>query len=134
MCRVVASTLALALCLLGCTGEVKLLTGGHGGCSIGGTAPMGIVGELIADPRAGTAIRVVPNDRDWPTLAGSTVPVMWPPGFTGRRLPSGEVEVIHPDGVVIATTGRRVALATQFMGGGSSERYMACGVRGFPAP
>ena len=84
MRRVVATTLALALCLLGCTSKVTLLTGGHGGCSIGGTAPTGIVGELIADPRAGTAIRVHPSDRDWPTIAGSTVPVMWPPGFTGQ--------------------------------------------------
>jgi hypothetical protein len=139
--RRIAITLALALAavLAGCAGEpVKLLTGGHHGCSIGGSAPMGIVGVLIADPQAGTAIRVDPDMAvEWgPEIAGSTLPVMWPPGFTGRRLPSGEVEVLHAEGAVIISTGRHVPLQTQFMGGIDRRAgvYMACGGREFPAP
>jgi hypothetical protein len=127
MRRVVAIALALALCLLGCTGEVKLLTGGHGGCSIGGTAPMSIVGVLIVDRRAGTAIMVDPAmAREWgPEIAGSTLPVRWPPGFTARWLPNREVEVLSA-GEVIVTTGRRVALSTQFGGGIDAGAYTAC--------
>jgi hypothetical protein len=136
--RRITATLSLALCLLGCAGEVRLLTGGHEGCSIGGTAPMVIAGVLIADPQAGTAIRVDPDMAvEWgPEVAGRTLPVMWSPGFTGRRLLSGEVEVVHPEGVVILTTGRHVVLQTQFSGGIDRHDgvYMSCGGREFPAP
>jgi hypothetical protein len=126
--RRITTTLALALCLLGCTSEVKLLTGGHGGCSIGGTAPMSILGVLIADPRTGTALRVDPAMAvEWGhEIAGSTLPVMWAPGFTGRRLPSGEVEVLSA-GEVIVATGGRVTLHTQFLGGINAGAYTACG-------
>jgi hypothetical protein len=132
MCRI-TTTLALALCLLGCAGKVNLLTGGHEGCSIGGTRPMSIVGELVADSKAGTAIRVDPSMAlEWgPEVAGSTLPVMWPPGFTGRRLPLGEVEVLTAAGDVVITTGRRVTLHTQFSGGidaggDNAGTYTAC--------
>ena len=87
---------------------------------------MSIVGELVADAEAGTAIRVDPKETNWPAIAGTTVPVMWPPGFKGRRLLSGEVEVLNSSGVVV-TTGRRVSLDTQFSGGLSAGAYTACG-------
>lgn len=120
---------------MGCsTSEpVKLLTGGHDGCSIGGTSPMTIVGVLVAESEAGTAIRVDPDMAvEWgPEVAGSTLPVMWPPGTTGRRLSSGEVEVVHREGGVLLTTGRHVVLLTQFIGGGHNGVYTACGGREF---
>ena len=87
---------------------------------------MWLSGVLVADPEAGTAIRVGPDNTDWPSIAGTTVPVMWSPGFTGRRLPSGEVEVLH-DGNVVVTTGRQVTLSTQFNGYASATAYTACG-------
>lgn len=130
----------MALCLAGCVGgPVKLLTGGlHQGCSIGGSAPMTIDGVLVADSEAGTAIRVDPDMAgDWgPEIAGSTLPVMWPPGFTGRRLPFGEVEILTPEGETAITTGRHVRLGTQFMGGidRRAGAYMACGGQELPAP
>jgi hypothetical protein len=133
--RRVTTTFALALSLLGCTSEVKLLTGGQQGCSIGGTSPMSIVGLLTADPQAGTAIRVDPDTVDvGPEL--STLRVMWSPGTTGRQLPFGEVEVLNAEGVVMITTGQHVVLDTQFMGGIDRRAgvYMACGGREFSPP
>ena len=95
----IATTLALALCLPGCGSvvlpwdRVELLTdNGAPGCYT--TAARG--GQLIVDQTHGTAIH---DGSDAP------VPVMWPLGFTGRRVGS-EVEVVDPDGKVVATTGR----------------------------
>lgn len=99
---------------------------------------MTIDGVLVADSEAGTAIRVDPDMAgDWgPEIAGSTLPVMWPPGFTGRRLPFGEVEILTPEGETAITTGRHVRLGTQFMGGidRRAGAYMACGGQELPAP
>jgi hypothetical protein len=129
--RRVITTLALALFVVGC-GPVALLTGGTESCSIGGVAPMSIVGVLIADPQSGTAIRVDPSQTQWgPAIPGMTLPVMWPPGYTGRRLVNGEVEVLRA-GEVVLTTGRRVALSTQFAGGLDAGAYTACGGRELP--
>lgn len=92
---------------------------------------MSIVGVLIADPQSGTALRVDPNAWGWPRVAGTTVPVKWPPGYTGRRLVNGEVEVLRA-GKVVVTTGRRVALSTQFAGGLNAGAYTACDGRELP--
>lgn len=51
---------------------------------------------LVADAQFGTAL----SYRD------ATVPAVWPPGFTGRRVGS-EVAVYGRHGNLVATTGRR---------------------------
>jgi hypothetical protein len=70
---------------------------------------------LLADPEFGTVIRVEKFDMSYPAGAppvGDTVPVMWPSGYTGQRLSSGEVEVRNVDGDVVAVTGGSVSLGT----------------------
>jgi hypothetical protein len=51
----------------------------------------------------------------WETMpgvaVGTTVPVMWPTGYTGLRLARGEVEVLDEAGKVVATTGKRYDIA-----------------------
>ena len=103
------TTLAMALCLLGCGSvvppwdRVELLTD-NGNPPAPGCYTAAAGGPLIVDRTYGTAIDV-----------GSTtpVPVMWPLGFTGRRSGS-EVEVLDPDGKVVATTGRTYNLRGGF--------------------
>jgi hypothetical protein len=97
--------------MLGCTSEVKLLTGGLASCSIRAGPPVSLVGVLIADAQSGTAIN--PDSQLWPGLAGRTLPVMWPEGFTGRSLFGGEVEVLNAAGEHVVTTGTRVVLGLQ---------------------
>ena len=118
--RRITTTLALALCLLGCGSavlpwdRVDLLTdnGNQPTCY---TSEAG--GLLIVDRTNGTAI----DSEGAPAL----VPVMWPPGFTGRWIGS-EVEVLDPDGNVVATTGRSYRI-----GGGAALKglrvWLACG-------
>jgi hypothetical protein len=100
----VTATLVLTLWLLGCgslvppapPGEpVELLTGvmpfDEDECSADG-----LVAVLLVDPRYGT------------TMAGAygqRYPVMWRPGFTGRRVGS-EVVVVDPGGNLVAITGQ----------------------------
>jgi hypothetical protein len=114
--RLVA-TLALALVLLGCTApnrvptraQVPLLTDPNPQptCFLawGG-------GLLIAHPEYGTAV----GSPD--TLVGA-MPIAWPYGYTARWAGS-ELEVLHPDGQVAATTGRRYHVT----GGGVSRDSM----------
>jgi hypothetical protein len=85
---------------------------------------MSIAGVLVADPQAGTALKVDDNQTGWPKLAGTTIRVMWAPGFRGRRLADGEVEVLRGDQVVV-TTGRHVGLKTQF-GASPDGSFPAC--------
>ena len=107
------TTLVLALCLLGCTGEVTLLTGGIEVCSAR-DLPLYIEGVLVADPRSATAIAVDPDTYEWPAIAGTTMSLMWPPGYSARRRSSGvEVEVLNAAGERVATTGTRVRLGLQ---------------------
>ena len=81
---------------------IHLLTGVDG-CWAGGESSSGITGVLLPDPTSGTSI----NGK----------PIMWPVGFTGRRLPDGEVEVVDPDGRVLATTGRTYHLSIGVVSG-----------------
>ena len=107
--RGIATTLVLALCLLGCgptepTGEpVQLLTGAmpfdEDECTADYTAS-----ELIVDPEFGTALAGMPES------GGNGYPVMWRPGFTGIR-DGSNVGVVDPDGTVVATTGESYKLA-----------------------
>jgi hypothetical protein len=96
------ATLALAMCLVGCDtatrmGEpVQLLTGGQpfdrATCET-----YFAVNWMIVDPRYGTA--VIDSNLNM------AIPVMWRPGFTGRRSGS-DVVVLDPSGTVVAQTGR----------------------------
>jgi len=97
MKRRIATTLALALCLLGC-GQTK---GGHvplvtdetheaDGCWL-----LHVVVDVVADPTSGT-----------PTLKGSGAELKWPRGFTARRAGT-ETEVLNAQGTVVLTTPGR---------------------------
>ena len=114
--RPALTTLALALCLLGCAHEVRLLTGevnlltGVDSCYAGGEIPM-YAGLLIPDPEYGTRIE-------------GKGPVMWPTGYTGSRLADGQVAVLDASGVVVATTGREYAIANAPHPGGEAGQLM----------
>ena len=72
------------------------------------------LGELVVDPVNGTAI-----------VDMGTVAVMWPAGYTGRQAGS-EVEVLDPQGQVVAVTGHRY----QIEGGtppDAPHAFLACG-------
>jgi hypothetical protein len=131
--RRIAITLGLALCLLGCgvtLGPVELLTGGPAGCYAG--PPNTVEGPLLPDPKNGTAIKV--EDTHWeesgPAWVGNDegiVPVMWPTGYTGRRLLLGEVEVLDDAGKVVATTGKRYLLGERpAIGFATNGAFPAC--------
>jgi hypothetical protein len=101
--RRIATTLALALCMLGCASKappgapVELLTGAMpfdaDECSRDGNT----VAVLLFDPKYGTSLAAA--------FDGGSTPVMWPPGFTGRLVGS-EVVVVDPAGNLVATTGQ----------------------------
>ena len=104
--------LVAVLFLAGCVGSapnsssqhpVQLLT--HDGpCQ-----PAPVAGLLVVDPNYGTALR-----HDGPEPA-SVVPVAWQAGYSGRYAAGGqEIEVVGPDGDVLATTGKRYLLAGGF--------------------
>jgi hypothetical protein len=117
--------LVRALSVVGCGSAppvgpvpVKLLTY-HEHCH-----PAPVVGLLVVDPLYGTAIRF----SDY----GASEPVAWGPGFTGRHAGS-EIEVLAPDGSVLAVTGKCLEFAG--VGGmvGGIEALEACGYA-VPAP
>ena len=128
--RRAAAALALALCLVGCDwmaiGErVELLTGDPlaGGSGEGACYTNWTTGLLVVDAKYGTAIVIesFPGDPE----GGATIPVMWRPGYTGRRSGS-EVVVLDPAGSVVATTGNKYKLE----GGGwykDPQPFFACG-------
>ena len=105
--RRATAALGLALCLLGCgslipLGEpVELLTGVRPFDADECRQDFNIPSVLLIDPKCGTALASF--------LAGETTPVMWPPGFTGRRLGS-EVVVLDAVGIVVATTGESYSI------------------------
>jgi hypothetical protein len=92
--RRVTTALALALCLLGCgakapSGDSLPLLTGSLGCWAGGE--QGSTAPLVVDQKYGTS------------FGGR--PVMWPGGYTARRV-GGEVVVLDGNDNVKATTGR----------------------------
>ena len=108
--QVAAVLAALALCLVGCgilpepvqlPDSVQLITGPRD--VVYGCYPEPQVGRLVVDPTYGTAM-VGP--------ASGNLPVGWPADFTGRRNGS-EVEVLDPQGDVVARTGQ----SYQFLAG-----------------
>ena len=114
--RRITATLALTFGLVGCAslliapspapptappGEpVELLTGvmpfDEDECVVDD-----LVAVLLVDPKYGTAVA---------GTVGQRFPVMWRPGFTGRRVGS-EVVVVDPEGRLVATTGQSWGLS-----------------------
>jgi hypothetical protein len=120
--RRIPASLVVAISLLGCgspaLGEpVELLTGVTPITGIGGCYTNHAGGMLLADATYGT--RFVYG------TVSEGVPVLWPPGFTGRRA-GNEVAVLDTQGNVVATTGRRYEIE-----GGSYHElpypFVACG-------
>lgn len=110
---------ALALCLGGCgslpgSEPVQILTAPELECFAADAA-----GRLVVDPTYGTAII---GDGHTNMLVGGNVPVTvaWPPGFTARRSGS-EVEVLDPQGNVVATTGRSYQFNAGYVSAGGSS-------------
>jgi hypothetical protein len=83
-------------------------------------------GLLVADPTTGTALlqeSEVPQGSTNVRQSG-TVPLVWRPGFSGRRV-GAEIEVLDRQGNVVATTGQHVMLT-----GGSQPSlrgWLVCG-------
>jgi hypothetical protein len=93
------ATVALALCLLGCSPEgerIELLTGVDS-CYAGAQSP-GYAGVLVPDPEYGTRIE-------------GKGPVMWPSGYTALPLDGGQIAVLDGSGNIVATTGREYAIS-----------------------
>jgi hypothetical protein len=102
----------LALGLVGCgviPGPVVLLTGIEA-CYAGGEHPA-FQGVLVPDAEYGTRIE-------------GNGPVMWPVGYTSRRLPGGKVEVLDQGGNVVATTGRTYMMAPAPEQPGEAQRIL----------
>jgi hypothetical protein len=121
MTKRLAATLALALLVVGCgliDDRVPLLTGHDRTVrNPAGCYTFSANGPLVVDPKYGTAI----INMDTVKVMGlasppPAVPVAWRPGFTGRRVGS-EVEVLDPDGHVVATTGRNYVIEGAGVGG-----------------
>lgn len=98
----IITTVVLALGLAGCAAltprgeQVPLLTGNLG-CYAGGEG--GPTALLVAEPKYGTSF--------------SGQPVMWPAGYTARRVGT-EVIVLDAQGIVKATTGRTYHISQAF--------------------
>jgi hypothetical protein len=117
--RRVTAALALALCLAGCESAAPVTPvpfelahskgpadGRNGACSLGWWTG----GRLVADGDRGTSIVV--EDGDFGT-AGDRLPIAWWPRFTGLRV-GDEVEILDPDGHVVAITGHRYRIDAAF--------------------
>jgi hypothetical protein len=106
---------ALALCLVGCgpiVAPVKLLTYEVDSCH-----PAPFAGQLVVDQQFGTALL--------PEYGGGLEPVAWPSGFTGRYA-GDEIEVVAPDGRVVAVTGKRYELIGVGVDVGGTHAFGAC--------
>ena len=80
--------------------------GRSGGCSLGWWT----AGRLVIGTQGGTSIVVEAGDFATP---GAELKVLWWPKYTGRRV-GNEVEVLDPDGNVVAATGRRYRIDAGF--------------------
>ena len=89
----VATTLLLAVCLLGC-GQAGRSDVAFTADIIGNRcgAEAFLEGVLVEGTHAGLAI--------------GSMPLIWPMSWSARRSAGGEVEVLDGDGTVVATTGR----------------------------
>ena len=99
--------LAMASLLAACSSDaVPLLTGTGPFSGADHTCYLNrAVGTLVVDQTYGTAIVQEVGDGFPPFIT----PVMWWHGFSGRRAGS-QVEVLDPEGTVVAVTGRRYSI------------------------
>jgi hypothetical protein len=117
-----AAILVLALSLLGCQSEKVHLA--VNSTDAPGCILIGATGTLIVDPKYGTAL-----DTGNASVGDHDVnPIIWPAGFSARRVGS-EVEVLDATGKVVATTGRRYEIGFENTGFGARPRMelVACG-------
>jgi hypothetical protein len=114
--RSTATSLVIALVVLGCDStypaseQVGLLTGVQS-CYAGGQSPTN-GGLLVPDPQFGTRF-------------DGQGPVMWPVGYTARRLRTGEIAVLNTSGGLVATTGKRYRYSPVPEQPGEAGRVMA---------
>ena len=102
---IVLVVLLAAGCELARPGEPVALVTGWGDLQPGSCYTNFATGTLLADPENGTGIAIETDPGQ-----SFTVPVMWRPGFTARRI--GDVIVVYDGGgKEIARTGRRYRLA-----------------------
>jgi hypothetical protein len=95
------------------TNPVQLLTYAPDTCH-----PAPAAGLLVVDQQYGTALA----DSSW----GPLMPVAWPAGYTARST-GGEIEVVAPDGHLVAVTGRRYELIGVAVDVGGTRALGACG-------
>ncbi len=109
------STIAVVLGLVGCgPSGGSLLTGDP----LGGSCYLATAsGRLVVDPSYGTAI--IPEGHGG--MIDRRTIVAWRPGYTPRRSGS-EVEVLDPQGRVVATTGRSYLVPGGFVDPGDVSR------------
>jgi hypothetical protein len=98
--------------------------GQTGACSLG----WWMAGRLVVDPNGGTAIVV--EGGDFGTV-GDTAQVWWWPTYTGRSV-GNVVQVLDPDGSVVASTGQRYHISLAFPPGGPP--FVVCGSDATPLP
>jgi hypothetical protein len=122
----IASNLVVAALLVGCgllpSTPVHLVTGSPttNGCFAASTT-----GLLVADATYGTAI-VDMVGMIGPPPGGGPLALAWRAGFTGRQVGS-EVEVLDPDGHVVATTGHRYRFEGGYAQIGGTQAFWSCG-------
>ena len=115
--RRIGTSICLAMSLLACgssapSGDpVALLTAST---KADGCYTFQVTDTLVTDARYGTLVE------------HHGVPVMWPLGYTGRRMSSGEVVVLDPSGKVVATTGHVYAINGGFATVGDVDVFLAC--------
>ena len=115
------AVLAVGCGLMPSSQSVQLLTGSPPPIGSGGCFTNSASGQLVVDPKYGTAII---NDDVQATFP---VTVAWRPGFTARHFGS-EVEVLDPQGNVVAVTGRSYRIAGGYVDwpGLSVHLFWAC--------
>jgi hypothetical protein len=119
--------LLATLLIVSCSGPIgpKLLTGTPAGMG-DGCFLFGVLGRLEVDAEHGTAIQ-----GDEGTQTNKRYVVAWRPGYT-TRLAGSELEVLGPDGNLVATTGTHVYVEGGFVrkdawSGLTENVFYACG-------
>jgi hypothetical protein len=158
--RQIATTLALALCLLGCSSTAAptdeplpapsgkpIEVARYGSLSDTG-CPDQVEGPLRADVSVeryvwgtynGIVIEVSPDEAGvWPEPSGvdpwpvPLVPVRWPTDYTGVRLADGEVAVVNT-GYLVAMTGMQYRLKGEWaiLGSTGGPKFPHSWIHGF---
>jgi hypothetical protein len=83
--------------------------------------------QLDASPSVCPSTQLAPLRIDWDathrSLSVGGEKLLWPRGFSARMLPSGRLEILAPDGNVVARDGDTVAF-------GGSDYMHVCRVQG----